>query len=132
MLRETHRVLPVRSFISASVPSMPQRYLIGTVSVIAVAVSACWAVENAVTRPAGQQVSTAPAPSLTGLVSDLRLAWPQNRIINIVCLGDSITAGYLQTPKVTRTGAYPGLLAAWLERKFPHSNVNVINAGIGG
>ena len=72
------------------------------------------------------------AAYLKDFIPELQAQWPANRIINIVCLGDSITAGYLQTPLVTRTRSYPALLAAWLEETFPHSTVNVINVGIGG
>ena len=64
-------------------------------------------------------------PTLTGIVDRLENGGP----LRIVCFGDSITGIYFHTGSRI---AYPELLGAALRRLYPASNVEVINAGIGG
>ena len=58
--------------------------------------------------------------------------WPTNRIVNIVCHGHSVPAGYFKTPLVDSQNAYPHLLHAGLQAKFPFAVMNVIVTAIGG
>ena len=78
-----------------------------------------------------EQAEEEAGPYLRGFLPLLEASFPTNRIVNIVCLGDSITAGYL-FQKVRPTEAYPALLARWIDDAFPASTCNVIHAGVGG
>lgn len=69
---------------------------------------------------------------LAELAALLRLEWPRNRAVNIVCHGHSVPAGYFQTPVVDTFNAYPHLLHRRLKERFPHAVVNVIVTAIGG
>ncbi len=69
---------------------------------------------------------------LAGLAELLRVDWPKNRTINIVCHGHSVPAGYFETPEVRSAEAYPALLRAELARRYPHAVINVIVTAIGG
>jgi len=62
----------------------------------------------------------------------LRVKWPENRTINIVCHGHSVPAGYFRTPLVRSMDAYPHLLHAALCDAFPYARINVIVTAIGG
>lgn len=63
---------------------------------------------------------------------ELQRHWPDNRIVNIVCHGHSVPAGYFATPMVDAMNAYPHLLRAKLAEQFPFSVANVIVTAIGG
>jgi acyl-CoA thioesterase I len=69
---------------------------------------------------------------LKELSDQLKIDWPKNRTINIVCHGHSVPAGYTHTPEVDSMSAYPHLLRAALAKKFPHAVINVIVTAIGG
>jgi len=69
---------------------------------------------------------------LADVISQLQRQWPTNRIINIVCHGHSVPAGYFKTPVVDSLNAYPHLLYAGLKAKFPFAVVNVIVTAKGG
>ena len=69
---------------------------------------------------------------LKHLTTLLRTLWPQNRTINIVCHGHSVTAGYFKTPLVDTFHAYPHLLHRGIKERFPYAVVNVIVTAIGG
>ena len=69
---------------------------------------------------------------LKELSDQLKIDWPKNRTINIVCHGHSVPAGYFQTPEVDTMNAYPHLLHKELAAKFPHAVINVIVTAIGG
>ncbi len=69
---------------------------------------------------------------LSDLVAQLRLQWPQNRTINIVCHGHSVPSGYFGTPVVDTFNAYPHLLHRGVKERFPGAVVNVIVTAIGG
>lgn len=58
--------------------------------------------------------------------------WPDNRIINIVCHGHSVPAGYSKTPNVSTFDAYPFLFHRGLKSRFPFAEINVIVTAIGG
>jgi lysophospholipase L1-like esterase len=62
----------------------------------------------------------------------MRALWPQNRLVNVVCHGHSVPAGYFATPVVDTFNAYPHLLHAGLKARFPFAVINVIVTAIGG
>ena len=62
----------------------------------------------------------------------LRQRWPKNRTINIVCHGHSVPAGYTKSPVVDSLNAYPHLLHARLQQRYPYAVINVIVTAIGG
>jgi lysophospholipase L1-like esterase len=57
---------------------------------------------------------------------------PDNRIVNIVCHGHSVPAGYFATPYVNTFEAYPAQLHRIIKERFPFAVVNVIVSAIGG
>lgn len=69
---------------------------------------------------------------LSDLCRILRMHWPANRTVNIVCHGHSVPAGYFATPMVDTMNAYPHLLHAGLKHRFPFAVMNVIVTAIGG
>ena len=69
---------------------------------------------------------------LSGISALLKVSWPKNRTINIVCHGHSVPAGYFQTPVVDTFNAYPYLLHKGLKERFPNAVINVIVTAIGG
>jgi acyl-CoA thioesterase I len=69
---------------------------------------------------------------LRELYEQMKIDWPKNRTINIVCHGHSVPAGYFKTPEVETMNAYPHLLHKELAAKFPHAVINVIVTAIGG
>lgn len=69
---------------------------------------------------------------LSDITARLKVQWPKNRTINIVCHGHSVPAGYFKTPVVDTFNAYPHLLHRKLKKRFPYAVVNVIVTGIGG
>lgn len=73
-----------------------------------------------------------PKTYLAGLTEELVKTWPKNRLINIVCHGHSVPAGYFKTPVVDSFHAYPHLLHQALKVAFPHAVLNVIVTAIGG
>jgi acyl-CoA thioesterase-1 len=73
-----------------------------------------------------------PESYLADTSTELNKTYPDNRIINIVCHGHSVPAGFFKTPKVDSLNAYPHLLHRALKAQFPHAVVNVIVTAIGG
>jgi acyl-CoA thioesterase-1 len=69
---------------------------------------------------------------LKDLVLELLHAWPDNRLVNFVCHGHSVPAGYMATPFVDTFHAYPHLWHAALKKRFPFAVINVIVTAIGG
>ena len=69
---------------------------------------------------------------LQNVLDELEKKWPDNRVINIVCHGHSVPAGYFATPFVNTFHAYPHLLHRILKERFPFAIINVIVTGIGG
>ncbi len=62
----------------------------------------------------------------------LKVDWPKNKTVNIVCHGHSVPSGYFQTPLVDTFNAYPHLLHRGLKERFEFAVINVIVTGIGG
>lgn len=73
-----------------------------------------------------------PEGYLASLCDSLRLQYPSNRTINIVCHGHSVPAGYFRTPVVDTFNAYPHLLHRALQERYPNAVINVIVTAIGG
>jgi lysophospholipase L1-like esterase len=69
---------------------------------------------------------------LAGISKDLEQSWPTNHIVNVVCHGHSVPAGYFRTPTVQTFDAYPYLLHRGLAARFPHAVINVVVTAIGG
>lgn len=69
---------------------------------------------------------------LSDVAGVLRAHWPDNRVINIVCHGHSVPAGYFATPMVDSLNAYPHLLYTGLKQRYPFAVINVIVTAIGG
>jgi hypothetical protein len=68
---------------------------------------------------------------LADVVAQLERAWPDNRTVNIICHGNSVPAGYFNTPMVDTFNAYPHLVHLGLKQRFPHAVINVIVTAIG-
>lgn len=73
-----------------------------------------------------------PETALSDLSDLMKVKWPKNRTINIVCHGHSVPAGYFKTPTVDTFNAYPHLLHKALKKRYPHAVINVIVTAIGG
>ena len=69
---------------------------------------------------------------LSGIGKLLQTDYPGNEIVQIVCHGHSVPAGYFKTPEVRSLDSYPHLLRAGLAERYPHAVINVIVTGIGG
>jgi len=69
---------------------------------------------------------------LAELAQDLQVKWPKNRVINIVCHGHSVPAGYFETPVVDSFNAYPHLLHHELKARAPFAVMNVVVTAVGG
>lgn len=69
---------------------------------------------------------------LSEIIRTLKLQWPENRTVHIVCHGHSVPAGYFATPVVDSLNSYPHLLYVELKRRFPFAVINVIVTAIGG
>lgn len=82
-------------------------------------------------RPVHADVAD-PNHYLAGVCEALRVTWPDNRVINIVCHGHSVPAGYFATPIVDTFNAYPHLFHRGLKDRFPYAVTNVIVTAIGG
>jgi len=80
-------------------------------------------------------MSTLPASPETYLlpvIQEFTKPWPASRLINIVCHGHSVPAGYFATPVVNAPEAYPHLLYLGLKQRFAYAVLNVIVTAIGG
>ncbi len=73
-----------------------------------------------------------PKSYLAELSRQLEVKWPKNRVVNIVCHGHSVPAGYFKTPRVDTFNAYPHLMHKGIKAQAPHAVVNVIVTAIGG
>ena len=69
---------------------------------------------------------------LSDIVEQLKLVWPNNRTINIVCHGHSVPSGYFASAVVDTFNAYPHLMHRLLKDRFPLAVINVIVTAIGG
>ena len=68
---------------------------------------------------------------LAGLCDELNKKG-SNRIINIICIGNSVPAGFTKAPLVDPFSAYPYLLHRGLKQKYPYAIINVIVSAKGG
>lgn len=73
-----------------------------------------------------------PDAYLADLATELHVHWPENRLVNIVCHGHSVPAGYFATPFIDTFNAYPHLLHRALKSRYPYAALNVIVTAIGG
>ena len=73
-----------------------------------------------------------PDDYLRDTVSQMKKEWPNNRMVEIVCHGHSVPAGYFKTPEIRTYDAYPNLLKQGLCLRFPHAVINVTVTAIGG
>jgi lysophospholipase L1-like esterase len=78
------------------------------------------------------EASLPPTHYLQPIVEQLTKPYPDNRIINIVCHGHSVPAGYFHTPEVRTLDSYPHLLQVALKKRFPYAIINVIVTAVGG
>ena len=69
---------------------------------------------------------------LADVVKEMKKDWPANHMVEIVCHGHSVPAGYFKTPEVQSQNAYPALLRAGLAERFPHAMINISVTAIGG
>jgi lysophospholipase L1-like esterase len=69
---------------------------------------------------------------LAAISALLKKEYPDNRLVNIVCHGHSVPAGYFKTPAIDLMNSYPHLLYAGLAARFPTAVLNVIVTAIGG
>ena len=69
---------------------------------------------------------------LFDFMQEMLKTWPGNRLVNIVCHGHSVPAGYFTTPLIDSLNAYPHLLFVGLKERFAHAALNVIVTAIGG
>ena len=69
---------------------------------------------------------------LDSILNEMSLKWPNNRVINVVCHGHSVPAGYFATPFVNTFSAYPHILHKMIKERFPFAVTNVIVTAIGG
>jgi lysophospholipase L1-like esterase len=58
--------------------------------------------------------------------------YKKSGIFRIICIGDSVTQGYLPKASVLRQSTYPFYLERILNQKHINETVEVINAGVGG
>jgi lysophospholipase L1-like esterase len=100
--------------------------VISTLILVAVAVLAT-------IRVSGQSPAVADKAIYLAEVTDLlKVQWPANRTLNIVCHGHSVPAGYFVTPIVDTFNAYPHLLHQALKARYPFAVINIIVSSIGG
>ena len=69
---------------------------------------------------------------LEQIKTDMKVAWPENKTINLVFHGHSVPAGYFKTPIVNTLGSYPYLVLEQIKSIYPFAVVNIINTSIGG
>ena len=80
----------------------------------------------------GTPPAVAAPDYLRDLWAAMQVDWPKNRLLNIVCHGHSVPAGYFATPRVDSVNAYPHLLFLALKERYPNAVINVIVTAIGG
>lgn len=73
-----------------------------------------------------------PTTYLKATVAELKKPWPSNRVVNLVCHGHSVPAGYFKTPTVDTLHSYPHLWLAGVKARFPYAVANAIVTAIGG
>lgn len=69
---------------------------------------------------------------LDSLKHELRVKWPNNKMINLVFHGHSVPSGYLTGGVTDRLDAYPFRTLKHVNDHYPYSVVNSITTTIGG
>jgi acyl-CoA thioesterase I len=69
---------------------------------------------------------------MSAIVEDLRVQWPDNHLINFVCHGHSVPAGYHSWAMVEPFRSYPHLFHLGLKERYAFAVTNVIVTAIGG
>ena len=70
---------------------------------------------------AAETAAIADKVSYFGDIStELKKVWPGNSVVNIVCHGHSVPAGYFKTPVVDTFNAYPHLFHVGLKELYLH------------
>lgn len=77
-------------------------------------------------------IQASPRDYLADVVKELKKDWPANRMVEVVCHGHSVPAGFFKTPEIQAQNAYPNLLKIGLNQRFPHAVINVTVTAIGG
>ncbi|MEI7986823.1 MAG: SGNH/GDSL hydrolase family protein [Armatimonadota bacterium] len=77
-------------------------------------------------------IQALPRDYLADVVKELKKDWPANRMVEVVCHGHSVPAGFFKTPEIQAQNAYPNLLRMGLNQRFPHAVINVTVTAIGG
>ena len=105
----------------------------GAIEITTFALITCgWLVAGAVAQSGTGQGTAERKTYMADVTAPLQKQWPDNRIVNIVCHGHSVPAGYFETPVVDTFNAYPHLLHQGLKGRFPWAVINVIVTAIGG
>jgi len=68
---------------------------------------------------------------ISDIIEELRLQWPDNHLVNFVCHGHSVPAGY-HSWTVEPFKSYPHLFHVGLKERFIFAVTNVIVTAIGG
>lgn len=68
---------------------------------------------------------------MSAIIEDLKVQWPDNHLINFVCHGHSVPAGY-HSYSVEPFKSYPHLFHLSLKERFIFAVTNVIVTAIGG
>lgn len=69
---------------------------------------------------------------LREILDDLAKKYPDTPLVNIVCHGHSVPAGFFATPWVDTLRAYPHRLLERIKERFPFATLNVISTARGG
>lgn len=69
---------------------------------------------------------------LAPITEEFSRQWPDTPIVNLVCHGHSVPAGYTSNSMVKPFDAYPHQLHRMLKDRFPYAMINVIVTAIGG
>ena len=77
-------------------------------------------------------IQASPRDYLADVVKELKKDWPANRMVEVVCHGHSVPAGFFKTPEIQAQNAYPNLLKVGLHQRFPHAVINITVTAIGG
>ena len=105
----------------------------GVIEITTFALTTCgWLVTGVVAQSGTVKGMAVRKTYLADVSATLQKQWPDNRIVNIVCHGHSVPAGYFDTPVVDAFNAYPHLLHRGLKSRFPWAVINVIVTAIGG
>jgi acyl-CoA thioesterase-1 len=69
---------------------------------------------------------------MSDVIEELKLQWPDNHLVDFVCHGHSVPAGYHSWAMVEPFRSYPHLFHYGLKERFAFAVTNVIVTAIGG